>query len=136
MAMRVVDSWALMALFMDEPAAQQVEEILLRAEAGKDKLLLCIVNWGEIYYSVMRSVSREAAEQKAAELAAMPIELVPVTDDMELIRQAAAYKATRKMSYADCFAAATAKLRNCELVTGDAEFKEVEGDVKLLWLDN
>ena len=36
--------------------------------------------------------------------------------------------------YADCFAAALAKLRNAELITGDPEFKEVEKEIKVSWL--
>lgn len=134
MATRVLDSWALMALFMGEPAAAEVEQMLLRGESGRDRLLLCVVNWGEIYYSVMRGVSQEAAEQKSAEVARLSIELVPVNEDLELVRQAAIYKATRKMSYADCFAAALATQRNAPLVTGDAEFAAVEDDVTIHWL--
>jgi predicted nucleic acid-binding protein len=39
------------------------------------------------------------------------------------------------MSYADCFAAALAKTRNAELVTGDSEFKVVERELKKIrWL--
>jgi predicted nucleic acid-binding protein len=38
------------------------------------------------------------------------------------------------MSYADCFAAALAKLRTAELVTGDKEFRQMEEDVRILWL--
>ncbi|HSS15993.1 MAG TPA: PIN domain-containing protein [Candidatus Dormibacteraeota bacterium] len=54
---------------------------------------------------------------------------------MELIRQAAVFKATKKMSYADCFAAALAKTQNAELVTGDREFKVVENELKKIrWL--
>ena len=59
---------------------------------------------------------------------------MPVEDDLKLVREAAKLKATKKMAYADCFAAALAKIRNAELVTGDAEFKEVEGEVKVAWL--
>jgi predicted nucleic acid-binding protein len=47
--------------------------------------------------------------------------------DLELIRQAI-FKATKKMSYADCFAAALAKTRSAELVTPDSEFKIVEAE--------
>jgi predicted nucleic acid-binding protein len=47
---------------------------------------------------------------------------------------AAILKAHKKMSYADCFAAALAKLKKAELVTGDKEFKEVEKEVKILWI--
>jgi predicted nucleic acid-binding protein len=63
-------------------------------------------------------------------LSTLPIQFVPV--DMELGKRAAELKATRKMPYADCFVAALAKLRTSELVKGDMEFKQVEGDVKIL----
>jgi predicted nucleic acid-binding protein len=32
------------------------------------------------------------------------------------------------------FVAALARLRKAELVTGDKEFRQVEGDVKILWI--
>ena len=134
MATKVLDSHALMALFNDEPGADEVERLLLKAEGGNPKLFMCVVNWGEIYYSVMRGASPEQAEEKAKEIAGMPVELVPVDNDLNLVRQAAIFKATKKMSYADCFAAALAKLRSAELITGDPEFKAVEGEIKIGWL--
>ena len=64
----------------------------------------------------------------------MRIELIPARD-LQLIRQAAMFKATKKMSYADCFAAALTKTQNAELVTGDREFKVVEKELKKIrWL--
>jgi len=135
MATMVLDAHALMVLFNDEPGADEVERILLKAESGSPQLLMSVVNWGEIYYSILRGASQEMAETKAHEIAGMQIELVPVdADDLELVRQAAAFKATRKMSYADCFAAALAKIKNAELVTGDREFKQLARDVKIHWL--
>ncbi len=134
MPTKVLDSWALMAFLHDEPAAAEVEKLLLKAADEKYKLLLCVVNWGEIYYSVARAEGEAVAEQKAAELATLAIELVPVDQDLKLVREAAKLKATKQMAYADCFAAALAKTRNAELVTGDPEFKEVEGDLKIAWL--
>jgi len=89
------------------------------------------VNWGEIYYATMRAVSREAAEQKAREIASLPIEIVGVGEDLALARQAAVFKATKRMAYADCFAAALAKLHSAELVTGDPEFRQLEGTLRL-----
>jgi predicted nucleic acid-binding protein len=38
------------------------------------------------------------------------------------------------MSYGDCFAAALAKLRKAELVTGDEEFRQIEKEIKILWI--
>jgi ribonuclease VapC len=135
MATMVLDAHALMVLFNDEPGAGEVEKILIKAESGSPKLLMSVVNWGEIYYSILRGASEEMAETKAHEIAGMQIELVPVdADDLQLVRQAAAFKATRKMSYADCFAAALAKIKNAELVTGDREFKQLARDVKIHWL--
>jgi predicted nucleic acid-binding protein len=135
MATMVLDAHALMVLFNDEPGADEIEKILIKAETGSPKLLMSVVNWGEIYYSILRGASQEMAEAKAHEIAGMQIELVPVdADDLELVRQAAAFKATRKMSYADCFAAALAKIKNAELITGDREFKQLARDVKIHWL--
>lgn len=134
MAIKVLDSWALIAFFEDEPAAEAVEKLLQKAVEEKLKLLLSVVNWGEIYYNTMREVSQEAAEQKAQEIAALPIDIIGVGDDLALVKQAAIFKATRKMAYADCFAAALAKVRNAELVTGDPEFMAVDKEIKIDWL--
>lgn len=134
MATKVLDSWALLAFFEDEPAADAVERLLEQASTEKHKLLLSVVNWGEIYYNTMREVSQEAAEQQARAIAALPIEIVGVGDDLTLACQAAIYKGTHKMSYADCFAAALAKIKNVEFVTGDPEFKQMEKEIKVAWL--
>jgi len=134
MATKVLDSWALMAFLHDEPAAEDVEKLLVKAAEEKHKLLLCVVNWGEIYYSIARAEGEAIAEQKAADLATLAIELVGVGEDLQLVREAARLKASKKMAYADCFAAALARLRNVELVTGDPEFKEVDKEIKISWL--
>ncbi len=134
MATKVLDSWALMAFLHDEPAAEDVEKLLVKAAEEKHKLLLCVVNWGEIYYSIARAEGEAIAEQKAADLATLAIELVGVGEDLQLVREAAKLKASKKMAYADCFAAALARLRNVELVTGDPEFKEVDKEIKISWL--
>ena len=134
MAIKVLDSWALMAFFNDAATADEVERLLQRAAAGRHKLLLSVVNWGEIYYSIMRTDGQAAAEQKAREIAALPIEITGVGEDLLLVRQAAIFKADHRLSYADAFAAALAKTRKAELVTGDIEFKQVEDEIKIGWL--
>jgi predicted nucleic acid-binding protein len=53
---------------------------------------------------------------------------------MNLASQAARFKATRKMSLADCFAAALAKQHAAAAVTGDPEFAAVEDDITVRWL--
>jgi predicted nucleic acid-binding protein len=134
MPTKVLDSWALLAFFEDEPAAEEVEKLLAKADQGVHRLLLCVVNWGEVYSSIMRKVSQAAAEQKAREMAILPMEVVPVATDLELVRQAAIFKASGKLAYADAFAAALAKLRDAELITGNRDFKAVDGEIKIGWL--
>lgn len=134
MTTRVLDSHALLAFLQGERAADEVKKILLDAEVGRYILLLCVVNWGEVYYSILRRTSPETADNIAREITAMPIELVPVETDLRLVRQAALYKANWKLPYADAFAAALAKLRNAELITGDRDFKAVEREIKIGWL--
>ena len=132
MAAKVLDSWALLAFFKDEPAGLAVEELIHKASAEKARLFLCVVNWGEVYYGMWRAGGRDAAESAAADLSQLPIELVDA--DLHLSKQAAIYKATNKMSYADAFAAALAKIKSAELVTGDSEFKPLEKEIKINWL--
>jgi predicted nucleic acid-binding protein len=58
-----------------------------------------------------------------------------VEANWEITQQAAMFKTQGKLAYADCFAAAgLARLRKAEVVTGDPEFKQIEGQVKILWV--
>ncbi len=132
-AVRVLDSYSLIAYFEGEAGKDTMIEVFRAArDSGKD-LLLSVVNWGEVYYITLREAGRERAEEVAHLISTLPIELVPA--DLPLAKQAAEFKAKRQMSYADCFAAAVAKLKKVELVTGDREFRQIEGEVKILWLN-
>ena len=131
-ALRVLDAYSLIAYLEREDGTDRIIEVLKAARDSGRALLLCVVNWGEVYYITLREAGRERADQVAHLLSTLPIQFVPV--DMELAKKAAELKARKKMSYADCFAAALAGLRKAELVTGDKEFKQVEGEVKILWI--
>jgi ribonuclease VapC len=110
-----------------------VETLIHKAADEKVRLLLCVVNWGEVYYGMWRAGGKAAADDVAADLSRMPIELVEA--DLHLAKQAATFKAENRMSYADAFAAALAKDKKAELVTGDTEFKSLEKEIKIHWLN-
>ena len=133
MAIKVLDSWALIALFNEEPAAEEVEKLLHGATSGRHTLLMHVINWGEIYYTTMRRGGESAAKSIASDIAQMPISIVQSVD-FDLVRQAAVFKSSKRLSYADCFAAALAKLRRAEFVTGDPQFKAMETELKIGWL--
>lgn len=131
-AVRVLDSFSLIAYLEGEQGAERMVEVFRAARDSSRDLLLSVVNWGEVYYITLREAGRERAEQAAHVISTLPIQVIPV--DLELTKVAAEFKANKKMSYADCFAAALAKMRRAELVTGDGDFKMVEGEVKILWI--
>jgi len=54
--------------------------------------------------------------------------------DRRLADVAAGFKARFKISLADAFAAALAKERKAELVTGDPEFRALDKEIKIRWL--
>jgi predicted nucleic acid-binding protein len=131
-AVRVLDSYSLIAYVEGEAGKDTMIEIFRSARDSGKACLLSVVNWGEVYYITLREAGQEQADQVAHLISTLPIHIVPA--DLDLAKQAAIFKASKKMSYADCFAAALAKHRRVELVTGDKEFKEVEKEVKILWL--
>ncbi len=129
--MKVLDSHALMIYLEKEPGYEVVRDILCSAAESGKPCFMSRVNWGEIFYLAYRE-SPNKAEEISALIDTFPIEITDI--GRELARQAAIFKATRKMSYADCFSAALAKIKKSELVTGDREFKTVEDEIKVLWL--
>jgi len=132
MATKVLDSYALMAFFEDEPGADLVRGLLLKAEESDLKLLMSVVNLGEVWYSIARTTSTETADQYIHEIQGMAIDIVDA--DWGLTRQAAVFKANGKLAYGDYFAAALAKSRKAELITGYKEFKALEDEIKISWL--
>lgn len=134
MATKVLDSWAVLAFYKGEPAGEDVEKLIESASTSGKPLLLSAVNWSEIYYSMERAGGRQAADEAVADLATLPIDVVGVGDDLKLARLAAQFKASHKMSLADAFAAALAKEKKADLVTGDPEFKALEKEIKIHWL--
>jgi len=129
---KVLDSWALLCYLEQEPGYEKIIELFEKAVQSSKPLLMCIVNWGEVYYQV----ARRFGDQKALEIEQL-IQTLPITlieANKELTREAARIKATKKMAYADCFAIALARLKKAELYTGDPEFRAVEKDVKVVWL--
>ena len=128
---KVLDSYALIAFFEDEPGADFVRSLLLEAESGSLKLVMCVVNLGEIWYSIARSVSPAQADALSEEIQGMSIEIVDA--DWRLTYQAAIFKSRGGLSFADCYTAALGKLRLAEVVTGDTEFQKLKGEITITW---
>jgi len=132
MKKHVLDSFAVLAYLYDEPGAEKVKSLLVKALEDKAELFLSTVNWAEVAYISKRKSGQLKWQTASDSLLRLPIEIVPA--DIELANIAAEFKAKHSISLADAFAAALAKLKKAELLTGDPEFKEFEKEIHVNWI--
>ncbi len=120
----VLDSWPLVAWFKNqEPAASLTDDLLLRHRRGEIKLLISVINLGEVYYSVAKSAGAATAERALETILSLAIQVVPTTD--EEVMRAARLKGRNAIAYGDAFAAALAIDRRVPLITGDKELLQL-----------
>lgn len=127
----VLDTWAVIAYLEDEPSAPQIADLIANAHEDSIPVFMTVVNVGEVWYIIAREVSEEEANSSVKELRDLRIQFVDA--DWDLTQEAARFKSQHKMSYADCYAAALAKVKKADLVTGDKEFKPLEEQIKIQW---
>jgi len=117
----VLDAWALIALLQkEEPAAGRVHALISQAQADEQiRLLMSLMNLGELFYIVGRLQGNDEASQTVADIRQLPLTLLEATE--ECIFAAAWLKTNHRLSYADAFAAAAAQEFQATLLTGDPE---------------
>jgi ribonuclease VapC len=108
-----------------QPACCFVAKLLAEAVEGQTRLFMSAINVGEVYYVLRKNQSEDLAESWRESSRTLPARIeVPTADD---IWSAASLKGRFPIPYADGFAAALALKHNCPLVTGDVEFRCVDG---------
>ena len=132
MAGPVLDSFALLVFLFKEKGHQKLVDVFDAAADNDQTTLIAAPNWAEVRYIVQRKVGMERWSEVRSTILALPLEVVAA--DQSLAEAAGALKATKKMSLADCFAAALAQQQRSPVYTGDPEFKAVEKEVKVIWL--
>lgn len=129
---RILDAHGLMVFLEKEPGFEKIESLFESAVEKGDYLLITTVNLGEVFYIILRECGEDKAQEVEEIVQTLPIKVIEA--DWTLTREAAKLKAFKKMSYADCFAAALASMHKGELITGDPEFKAVEKQIKIMWI--
>ena len=132
MPAKVLDSFALIAYFRDEPGAETMEDLLVQASKKDNPLFMTDVNYAEVKYSILKKDGVQPWSEAAKVLQGLPIDFHSTT--RALADAAADFKARFKMSLADAFAVALAQEKKAELVTGDPEFKALQREIKIHWL--
>ena len=129
---RVLDSWAILAYLEGQPAGGKVCDLLKETFKKEEKLLISVVNWGEILYTIEMRYGKERLKEIRSAIDQIPLDLISA--DTAQAQEAAHFKAEFRLPYSDCYAASLAFMRKTELVTGDKDFRRVEGKIKIMWL--
>ena len=129
---RLLDTYAVLAYLKSENNYQKV--VALLSGAPEDcSIIMNEINVGECYYIIARERGREQADYLVETiLPNLPIRIIP--NSLEEIIEASRIKADHPISYADCFAVATAIREGADIVTGDPDFERIEHLIGVDWL--
>lgn len=129
----MLDSYALLAYLGDEAGAPYIKSILHGSLAGNHRVLMSIINLGEVLYITERERDLVRAQQVVALVEQLPIEIMAASREMVLA--AAHVKARYPLAYADAFAVALAQAYQAVVLTDDPEFHSVKDLVKVQSLE-
>jgi PIN domain nuclease of toxin-antitoxin system len=128
----VMDSHAMLVYLEGENGAEFVANALGMAEQGSLNCYMAIVNWGEVYFSLLRAKGEHRARDATNVLDQLPIEIVNM--DMNLVERASRFREQFRTPNGLCFAASLAETHHCPVLTGDPLFRKLAEDVQILWL--
>ncbi|MDR1028225.1 MAG: type II toxin-antitoxin system VapC family toxin [Clostridiales Family XIII bacterium] len=131
----ILDACSLIAYYKEEAGSSKVKPIIKEAAEGKVDILIHRINLFEVYYDLLRSGGKELIDAAMDSFYDSPIQVIDDIND-ELMKEAARFKLTYKISVADSFVLATAKLEDATLVTADHhEFDPVDknNELSFLW---
>jgi len=144
----VLDSWSIIAWLQGESPGEKVRNLVnwvngerdsedkIRSLIGQStivemRLLVNIVNLGEVFYILGRRKGKQEAKETIDEIKENRLKIVPVSNS--LVFKAASIKMNHLIAYADAFAIATAMTQEGSLLTGDPELKDVR-DIPIIWI--
>jgi ribonuclease VapC len=128
----VLDSFALLAFLGGGAGEARIKEILTAASRGEYRVLLSLINLGEVAYITERERGLAKAQAVLAIIEQLSVEILPF--DRQIVLDAAHIKAHLPVAYADAFAIAAAQTHAGVVLTGDPEFKSVEDIVRVEWI--
>ena len=126
------DAHAILRWTQKESGYQKVKNLLTACRDQSATGYMNQINLGEVYYKTIRAVGIDRAKEFLENFFRLPVQII--LPDSELIWSASEIKASYSISYADCFAAATALRLKATILTGDPEFKKLVSLVPIEWL--
>jgi len=111
----VLDACALIAFLRDEPGAEVVESLFSETN---NSCMAHAINLCEVYYDFLRAKDEKTALEALADLESVGL-VTREEMNSSFWQEAGKYKVKLKVSLADCFAIALARLENALIVTSD-----------------
>jgi predicted nucleic acid-binding protein len=133
MQVYILDSYAIMEFLRQQKSWEIVAGLFQQSTEGNAKLKIHILNWGAIWYTLIREKGKIVADEFLNDFQSQ-IDVEIIDFSKSIFERAVQFKSQGNISYSDCFAIAAAVEQNAILVTGDKEFKQFEELVKILWL--
>jgi len=127
----VLDASAVLDFVEGGPGGKRVEQLFKDVLGKRSRVLMSVVNWGEVFHPAWQQHGAESARRLLADLSRLPL-VVPV--DLSQSLQAGETTARHKIPYVDCIAAGLATLHQAVLVTSDPEFEKLGRRVEVLWI--
>jgi predicted nucleic acid-binding protein len=128
----VIDHHALLKYFSRQAGWDVVANILNDAAEDRHKILVSVLDVGELLYQVKIHHANGDAKAVAAALRNLPLEFVDVTWDVAV--SASDLGTSCGIASSSCIAAAVAKSRKARLVTSDTSLKSLESELKIFWV--
>ncbi|KAF5430857.1 putative nucleic acid-binding protein, contains PIN domain [Candidatus Methanophagaceae archaeon] len=117
----MIDSWAWIEYFRGSKAGEQIKGVI---EDSEEKMVISTINIAEVYRLILRFYSEDFAEEK---IEAMKQRAFVCDVIEEIAVEAAKIKHKKKWGLGDSLIYATAKKEGARVLTGDPDFKDVEG---------
>jgi predicted nucleic acid-binding protein len=133
MQVYILDSYAIMEFLRKQKSWEIVADLFNQSTEGNARLKIHILNWGEIWYTLIREKGRVVADEFLSDFQSQ-IDVEIIDFSKSVFERAVQFKSQGNISYSDCFAISVAIEHNAILVTGDKEFKQFEDQVKIFWL--
>ena len=92
-AVRVLDSYSLIAYIEGEAGKDTMIEIFRSARDSGKTCLLSVVNWGEVYYITLRETGQQRADEVSHLISTLPIHATAVGEKEEDIFRNAGFSA-------------------------------------------
>jgi predicted nucleic acid-binding protein len=101
--------------------------------ARDSTIMMNEINIGETYYILARERGLDKTTY-FADIILPSLPITPIGNTFKEVLQAARIKAEHSLSFADCFAIATAIAQEAIVITGDPEFKKVGRLIEIDWV--